>query len=87
VKDDQMHTRGLWGDHGLNDADDVTWGGLGSMFLVAAGCAYFASIWLVSGLAPLPMLVSRLREGSTGRTGVASAERLPSMTSQTGKPA
>jgi hypothetical protein len=31
------------------------------MLFFAAGTAYFGALWLLSGLSPLPMLISRLR--------------------------
>jgi len=59
--DEQLRTHGLSGDHGWDDADEVPFGGLRSLMFVAAGGLYFGSVWLLSGLAPLPLLVSRLR--------------------------
>jgi hypothetical protein len=54
-----MH--GLSGDLGWSDSDEVPLGGLRSLLFVVAGMAYFGSVWLLSGLAPMPMLVSYLR--------------------------
>jgi len=58
--DEQLRTHGLSGDHGWNDADEAPLGGLRSLLFVAAGGLYFGSVWLLSGLAPLPLLLSRL---------------------------
>jgi hypothetical protein len=61
ANDEQLHTHGLSGDHGWSDADEVPLRGLRSLLFVAAGALYFGSVWLLSGLAPLPLLLSRLR--------------------------
>lgn len=59
--DEQPRTHGLSIDYGWNDADEVPFDGLRSLLFVAPGGVYFGSVWLLSGLAPLPLLVSRLR--------------------------
>lgn len=57
----QIH--GLSGDLGWNEADDNRIGGLHSVLLVVATGAYFGSVWLLSGLAPLSFMASRSRPG------------------------
>jgi hypothetical protein len=46
------------------------------MLFVAAGTAYFGSVWLLSGLAPLPLLISRLR-GDRRASGRLDADEVP----------
>lgn len=56
----EPRVHGLSGDHGWNDSDESPLVGIRSILFLVAGTAYFGSVWLLSGLAPLPMLVSRL---------------------------
>jgi len=58
---------GLSGDLGWNDSDEPPLGGSGSLLLAVASALYFGSVWLLSGLAPLPMLASRFRSQRTAR--------------------
>jgi hypothetical protein len=76
ASDDQPRAHGLSGDHGWNDQDEAPLGGLRSMLFVAAGTAYFGSVWLLSGLAPLPLLISRLR-GDRRASGRLDADEVP----------
>jgi hypothetical protein len=58
-------TAGLSGDLGWGDADDdSSGGGFNTALLVVATTAYWGLTWLSSGLAPLPLLASRLRPRS-----------------------
>jgi hypothetical protein len=66
--DDMPRMHGLSGDHGWNDSDEVPLDGLRSLLFVVTGMAYFGSVWLLSGLAPLPMLVTYLRSNRTVHT-------------------
>jgi hypothetical protein len=59
--DEQPRLYGL----SIDSIDDATLSGLHSLLFLAAGGMYFGSVWLLSGLAPLPMLVSRLRNDRT----------------------
>jgi hypothetical protein len=85
--DEQLHTYGLSGDHGWNDADEVPLEGLRSLLFVAAGALYFGSVWLLSGLAPLPLLVSRLRGCHPERHELHSEGLSPSTTNWRKSPA
>jgi hypothetical protein len=76
-QDEQPAAHGLSGDHGWNDFDDVPFGGLRSMLFLVAGTAYFGSVWLLSGLSPLPMLISRLR-GDRPSSGKLDVDEVPS---------
>jgi len=59
--DEPVRTHGLSGDLGWNDSDEPPLGGRGSVLLLVASTVYFGSVWLLSGLAPLPLLASRIR--------------------------
>lgn len=54
---------GLSGDHGWNDTDAPRVGALRSALLIVVGAAYFGLVWLLSGLAPLPLLASHVKTG------------------------
>jgi hypothetical protein len=53
------HTAGLSGDHGWNDAEDRRLGGVSTAVLVMTTGIYWAAVWLLAGLPPLALLVSR----------------------------
>jgi hypothetical protein len=65
ARPDELRQHGLAGDHGWNDSDDPPMGGLRSVVLLAVSTAYFGSIWLLSGLLPIPVLVSGRSEKPT----------------------
>ena len=52
-------THGLSGDLGWNEADETDMNGLNSSLLLVATSIYFGSVWLLSGLPPLPFFISR----------------------------
>ena len=58
-RDAEPRAHGHSGDFGWNDAGEVGGRGFQSVLFVAATTAYFASIWLLGGLAPLPALAMR----------------------------
>lgn len=59
-------TYGHSGDLGWNDADEAPRGALRSVLVLVGIGAYFGSVWLSSGLPPLPFVVSRGRDGREG---------------------
>ena len=63
VTDDMPQAHGLSGDLGWNEADADRMGAIHSVLLLVASGAYFGSVWLLSGLAPLSYMASRGRPG------------------------
>jgi hypothetical protein len=82
--DEQPHRHGLSIDHGWSDADETPLGGFRSVLFLAAGGLYFGCVWLLSGLAPLPILVSRLR-GERNRKSNPSVDALRAATTNVRK--
>jgi hypothetical protein len=50
---------GLSGDHGWSEDDEQAGARIGTVALMLGHGAYWISVWLVSGLVPLPMLAAR----------------------------
>lgn len=44
-----------WG----SESEPTAWGTLGSAALLLSAAAYWSSLWLVSGLSPVPTIASR----------------------------
>jgi hypothetical protein len=74
--DERTCAYGLSIDHGWSDSDDAPLSGLRSLLFLAAGGVYFGSIWLLSGLAPLPILLSRMR-GNRAENSYLPVDALP----------
>jgi hypothetical protein len=68
MRSDYPQTHGLSGDLGWNEAEDAPTHGVRSSLLLVATSVYFGSIWLLSGLPPLPFLTTRGRSGRTPPT-------------------
>jgi hypothetical protein len=63
VADSPPLTHGLSGDLGWNENDEDSMRGHRAVLLVVASGVYYASVWLLSGLAPLGLVASRIRRG------------------------
>lgn len=63
-----------WGDQDAQGSR--SFGGVGSAVLVVASGLYCASIWLASGLHPLPYLATRMRKHRRDGELVQGAERI-----------
>jgi len=59
---ESLHASGLFGDLSWNESDQQ-FSGASTVILMLASCAYFGAAWVMSGLAPLPLLASRIRSG------------------------
>jgi hypothetical protein len=59
VSDATVHTAGLSGDHGWNEADDRPMGGISTALLLTATTLYWGSLWLLAGVPPISTVVSR----------------------------
>jgi hypothetical protein len=55
-----LHTAGLSGDLGWNEAEDLPTGGLSTALLILATGVVWGSVWLLSGLPPLSSVASRV---------------------------
>ncbi len=73
--EEQPYLHELSGDLDWDDSDDPPLGGFDALLLLAAGTAYYGAVWLLSGLAPLPLLISRLKNWSWSGSG--SGRRTP----------
>jgi hypothetical protein len=75
VNDGSPQTAGLSGDHGWGeDADEAHPGPLRTALLLATSGAFWGVLWLMTGLAPLPVLASRLGWGSRANTSAHTAQ-------------
>jgi hypothetical protein len=59
--DEPLHRHGVSGDLDWIGGSEPPLAGPQSILLTVATVAYFGSVWLLSGLAPLPLLASRVR--------------------------